>query len=196
VNDDLRKRMLGIDPMATGKPTEPVTSESSRLLLEGIMTTETQKETPAAKKTNGSQRWLAAAAALIVVVGGYAVFSNSSEPAGPPLELALPDGTSMASCLAFSTEILAGMPVAFEGTASSVADGSVTLDVDHWYTGGDASVVILTAAPAAPALIGGVDFVAGEQYLVTATDGNVNACGYSGESTPEMRAAFEEAFGA
>jgi hypothetical protein len=35
----------------------------------------------------------------------------------------------------------------------------------------------------------------GEQYLITATDGNVNYCGFSGPSTPELRSAFEEAFG-
>jgi hypothetical protein len=29
---------------------------------------------------------------------------------------------------------------------------------------------------------------------VTATNGNVNSCGYTGAATPEMEAAFERAF--
>jgi hypothetical protein len=41
-----------------------------------------------------------------------------------------------------------------------------------------------------------VPFEAGGQYLITAYDGNVNYCGFSGPSTPELRSAYEEAFGA
>ena len=41
----------------------------------------------------------------------------------------------------------------------------------------------------------GVELVAGEEYLLTATDGVVNGCGFSGPSTPELEAAFDEAFG-
>jgi hypothetical protein len=44
------------------------------------------------------------------------------------------------------------------------------------------------------ALIGGIPFEVGGQYLVTAYDGNVNYCGFTGESTPELKDAFEEAF--
>jgi len=44
------------------------------------------------------------------------------------------------------------------------------------------------------ALIGGIDFVEGEQYLITASEGNVNYCGFSGPATPEYRSAFEEVF--
>jgi hypothetical protein len=46
------------------------------------------------------------------------------------------------------------------------------------------------------ALIAGFPFEVGAQYLITAYDGNVNYCGFSGPSTPEFRAAFEQAFGA
>ncbi len=37
-------------------------------------------------------------------------------------------------------------------------------------------------------------FRVGERYLVTATDGTVNGCGFSGPATPELERAFEEAF--
>jgi hypothetical protein len=45
------------------------------------------------------------------------------------------------------------------------------------------------------ALEGGVEFADGQTYLVTATDGTVNGCGYSGLATPELQSAFDSAFG-
>ena len=100
----------------------------------------------------------------------------------------------MASCIAFEVGFLAEMPVAFEGTVTSVNGDAVTLSVDHWYKGGDATTVELNAPQGLEALIGGIEFVDGEQYLISATEGNVNYCGFSGPSTDEFRAAFEEAF--
>jgi hypothetical protein len=87
------------------------------------------------------------------------------------------------------------MPVAFEGTVVASEGDSVTLDVDRWFKGGEASQVVLRAPQGLEALIDGIAFEVGSQYLITATDGNVNYCGFSAKSTPEMRAAFEEAFG-
>jgi hypothetical protein len=86
------------------------------------------------------------------------------------------------------------MPLAFEGTVTGVDGDVVTLDVDRWFKGGDATQVTITAPAGFEALIGGIEFDEGAQYLITATDGVVNYCGFSGPSTPEMRAAFEEAF--
>lgn len=101
----------------------------------------------------------------------------------------------MASCLAFDPAILADMPVAFEGTVTAVDGNQVTLDVDHWFKGGDTDEVIVTAPQGLEALIGGISFEDGEQYLVSASEGQVNYCGFSGQSTTELRAGFEEAFG-
>jgi hypothetical protein len=36
--------------------------------------------------------------------------------------------------------------------------------------------------------------VAGDQYLISAQGGSVNYCGFSGPSTPDLRAGFETAF--
>ena len=97
-------------------------------------------------------------------------------------------------CMVFDTAILADMPVAFEGTVTSVDGDVVTLEVDRWFTDGDATQVTLNAPQGMEALIDGIAFEVGGQYLITATDGAVNYCGYSAASTPEMRAAFEQAF--
>ena len=56
--------------------------------------------------------------------------------------------------------------------------------------------MILNAPQGMEALIAGIPFEVGGQYLITAYDGNVNYCGFSGPSTPELRAAYEQAFGA
>ncbi len=194
MSDELRNRLQSIDPMAPGVPTESVTSESSRRLLEETMAIEVGAQASDAARTGRGRWYLAVAAALALVFGGFAVFSGGGKPTGQPLELALGSSNAMASCIQFSVEILKDMPVAFEATAVDVSDGKVTLDVDHWFSGGDAESVTLNATVGSPALIGSVDFVEGEQYLITATNGTVNACGFSGPATPELRSAFEEAF--
>lgn len=200
MTDELRKRLSRLDPMASDVPTEPVTTESSQQLLEEIMTTP-NVEQPGSSGTPNKRPWIAAVAAaavVIVAIGAVGLLSrDGGDPvaAGPPLELNAGGDDVMASCIAFSVEYLAPMPVAFEGTVVTAEGDTVTLDVDTWFKGGDAAQVVLNAPQGLEALIGGFPFEVGTQYLITASEGNVNYCGFSGESTPEMRAAFEEAFG-
>jgi hypothetical protein len=129
-------------------------------------------------------------AVVVAVVGALALGGGSGEP------LVLNAGTDdpMAMCIVFSVEELAKAPVAFEGTVTDSSGGTVTLDVDEWFKGGDADQVILEAPAGMEALIGGIPFTVGDAYLITAYDGTVNYCGFSGPSTPELRSAFEAAF--
>lgn len=157
-------------------------------------------ETPTAPTRPGARRWYlvtAAAVAVAVAISIPALVGGSpgTTVAGSPLELSLGEGPGLASCIAFDTAILADMPTAFEGTVTAVDGEQVTLTVDRWFRGGDAATVELHAPAGMQALIGGIDFVEGGQYLVSATEGNVNYCGYTDASTPELRAAFERAFG-
>jgi hypothetical protein len=200
VTDELRNRLSRLDPMASDVPTEPVTSESSRQLLEEIMTTP-NAEQPGSTGTTNKRPWLvavAAAAVVIVAVGAVGLLTRDggTDPvaSGPPLELNAGGEDPMAMCIMFSVEELAKAQMAFEGTVTSVDGNVVTLDVDTWFKGGDASQVVLNAPQGLEALIDGFAFEEGSQYLITAYDGNVNYCGFSAKSTPEMRAAFEEAF--
>jgi hypothetical protein len=170
--------------------------------LEEIMNTQ-MTEQPENQPAPVRSRWVlgvAAAAALVVAVGGALALTNggSADPtvaAGPPLELNAGTNDSMAMCIVFDVEFLAPMPVAFEGTVTEVEGDRVTLTADHWFKGGDASQVVINAPQGLEALIASFPLELGEQYLITATDGNVNYCGFSGPSTPELRSAFEEAFG-
>ncbi|MDH4116752.1 MAG: hypothetical protein OEX04_09475 [Acidimicrobiia bacterium] len=156
----------------------------------------TQDERPIAVKWYAAAAAVVAIAALATLPGLLGGSSTPTTVVSQPLALSLGESNSMASCIAFDTDFLAQMPVAFEGTVTEVGDDRVTLSVDHWFAGAGAAVVELAAPAGLLALIDGIEFVQGSQYLITATDGTVNYCGFSGLSTPELRVAFEEAFGA
>jgi hypothetical protein len=113
------------------------------------------------------------------------------------LELSLGTGDGLASCLAFEVAVLADMSPAFAATVSSVDDETVVLTVDRWYAGDAGTDLVELHAPSGlEALIGGFPFVQGQQYLITAANGSVNYCGYSGPATPELTTAFNQAFAA
>ncbi|MGD2042143.1 MAG: hypothetical protein PVJ28_00720, partial [Acidimicrobiia bacterium] len=102
----------------------------------------------------------------------------------------------MASCIMFSPEELDRVAeIAFAGRVAAVDGPTITLSVDTWYRGDDAvETVVLNAPQGMEALIGGIPFAVGEEYLITAQGGSVNYCGFSGPATPEYREAFETAF--
>lgn len=133
---------------------------------------------------------------VVAIAVTIALFSNDSGTAtgDDALELSLGESSALASCLQFDVAILADMPVAFQGTATSVEDSAVTISVDRWFKGGDADAVRLTAEHQSPALIAGFEMEPGEQYLIAATNGTVNYCGYSGPVNPELLAGYEAAF--
>ena len=70
----------------------------------------------------------------------------------------------------------------------------MVLDVDRWYAGGDADRVQLRGADQSVAL-DGVEFVVGEDYLVTAAEGVVQVCGVSGPATPELEQLYDGWYG-
>lgn len=164
--------------------------------------TDTQT-TPAPAETRRNQRLplLAAAAVLVVagVVGAIALTGGDDPASSPPLALSVPDagGAALSSCLAFDPAVLAGMELAFDGTAVAVEPGTVTLEVTRWYQGGTAETVALSVPGGGDAFVNidGVAFEQGERYLISASDGTVNFCGFSGPWSPELEAGFQQAFG-
>ncbi len=195
-NDDLRKRLAKSNPTPPTEPVDPITSDRARALMEDIMTTETS----APRVDQRRVRMIGAvAAALVVVIGGAAILGggNSTDPASnPPLVLTANGGDAMASCLPFDVEILKEMSPAFGGKVIGLTDSVATIEVDRWFTGGDAAVVEIQYTPGFEALIGTPSLEVGQRYLITATDGVVNGCGYSGIATADYEASFVEAFGA
>ncbi|HEX4977089.1 MAG TPA: hypothetical protein VFV40_04410 [Nocardioides sp.] len=199
MTDDLRERLRAADPVAAA------TTDPSRIrtLAEAAMSTtldDTGTTTPAGGRRTGTGLRLLAAAAALAAIGTAALLAlgPDDEPLAAPetLELALPAGDVMSSCVQYSVEILADMPVAFAGTATDVGDGAVRLEVDRWYRGGSADVVELENPTGPMTSIDGVEFAAGSRYLVTASqDGTVNGCGYTTVWTEPMAQDFATAFG-
>lgn len=200
MTDELRKRLARIDPMHPGVPTRSVTDETSRQRLETIMSTRTRERTPAGAPNRSWIPAVAALAALVVAVVGIITLGGgpgAAPQAASPLELDAGSEDPMAMCIVFTPEELARVAdIAFEGTVTAVEGSRVTLTVNQWFKGGQPTTeVVLNAPLGMEALIGGIPFEVGEQYLISAQEGTVNYCGFSGPSTPEYRAAFETAFG-
>ncbi len=198
-DDALRARLAKLDPMPPSVAVDPSTSLRAHELLERAMTVTSEQQTPDAPSSPGWRRpsVLAAAAVAVLALGVGGVLAGGGDgnpPAKAKTSVALQSaggGVTLDSCLMFSVDILRDMPLAFAGTASEVTDEQVTLTVDRWYKGGSADVVtidtpVTSAGPGA--------FVQGKAYLVTATNGTVNGCGYTGEATPDLQKYFDEAF--
>ena len=190
-DDDLRNRLAASNPTPPSEPVDPITSYRARALMENIMTTTTTKPRIEPRRSGLIG---AVAAALVVVIGGATLFGPGTS--GDPLVLAGPGGDPMASCLPFEVGTLRGMNPAFGGTVVELTDSVATLEVDRWFTSGDAEIVEIEYTPGFEALIGTPTLEVGQRYLITATNGTVNGCGYSGVATPEYEAAFDQAFGA
>jgi hypothetical protein len=216
-DDELRARLSKMDPLPISVPVDPYTSLRAQDILERVMTTQIHDK----NQKNTDQRWrkpalLTAAAAAVVALGIVALGLTSGGPTTPTkakTTLALKvenSGNNAASCIKFSIPFLRDAEMAFSGTVTSVSDSTVptlsdmtvTLTVDHWYKGGTADLVTLTTmtdhaltpTTFAGVSVDGVDFTQGKRYLVTATNGTVNGCGFTMEATPELEKAFAEAF--
>lgn len=185
-DDELRAALAAADPAPPSVP--PL----SRELLERTMTL---PATSPAVDLVRKRMWLPAAAAIVAAAAGaYALTSGGEQT---ELQLALPggDGAMMASCVPVEAQFLADMPVALAGTVTDVSGNEVRLEVTRWYRGGDAGTVVLTnLSPDMQALLGATDFRAGQDYLVSASDGTVNACGFSGPASAELQSVYDKAF--
>jgi hypothetical protein len=203
-DDELRNRLARLDPQADS-PVDPFTSPRAQDLLERSMTTtELTNETPSQPSNN--RRWLPVAAAASVAAAGIvaAVVMTNDSPTAPTakqkttLALSAPasaGGPIMGSCIRFDVELLKAEPVAFAGTVTAVSPTSVTLDVTKWFKGGTADQVTVTTPDNSSVALEGVEFTKGEDVLVSAFDGTVVSCGFSGADDPTLRKAYEDAFG-
>ncbi len=203
--DALRDRLAAVDP-ARRVSINPIPDH----LMEHIMTTTpTLNDTPTGAAgptpTAPGRRWKlpaaiggAAAAVAAAAIGVATLGGGNAAVTAEPLELSGGGGDIMASCLPFSVEILAEMPTAFEGTVTAVDGPTVTLEIDRWFadgTGSAAESAVVNAPEGMEALIGGIAFEPGSQYLISAdAEGNVSYCGYTAPSTDELRSSFEAAF--
>jgi hypothetical protein len=153
----------------------------------------------------------AAAVVLAATAGGFllrgddgATGADRGGTADDPAAVAAPTVTdltlgaedTMAMCMAVSDDALSPMPVAFSGEVTEKGDDEVLIDVDTWYRGGHTDQVRLSAPDMSMTSLGSsIDFTVGSRYLVTALDGTVSYCGFSGPWTQELADAYAAAFG-
>jgi len=205
-DDELRTRLARIDPAGPDVPVDPATSPRAAELMERAMRTSTDAEPdvdlPRSRPGRRPAWWAAGIAAVAAVAAAVFVFGGSSVPDGggspggndaTTLPLSMPV-TPEARCRAFDVAVLRTMQVAFEGTVTATDGERTTLTVDRWFTGGDADRVTIDVPDGRTSESLGIEFRSGARYLVTATDGTVNGCGYSGPATAELESAFADAF--
>lgn len=120
--------------------------------------------------------------------------ADEQSPGGVTTTLGV-DAAPSARCMVPSAEVLAHQQVAVEATVVEITDSEVRLRAEDWYAGGSTPYVVVDAQdPSLVDLVLGADFTVGERYLVSATDGQVSLCGFSGPATPRLRALYVTAF--
>jgi hypothetical protein len=203
-DDELLARLRAADPARR----DARAADASTMAASWIddLTEATMNETREPTETpSRPRRWLPAAATAAVLaaigitlaVGGGDGDAPPAAQPGTTLTLGLAADDAAASCIGVSVETLRPMEVAFSGTATAVEEKAVTITPDRWYKGGNGATAVrlTTMGPEMVALLGNVQFEEGKRYLITATNSQVNACGFSAEWSPEMAAMFEQAFG-
>lgn len=209
-DDELQQWLQTRDPASSLPPADPTWVAR---LLEDTMSADLETHHTETRESGTRNRspltWLVAAAAVLVAgLGVFWLVTDDPEypnvPAAgdrpsvssPPTvtELAAAPPTS-AKCMVPNAEILSQAGIAFSGTVQEVGDDVVVLAPDRFYTGEPTALVEVRSDPAMlQALIGAVDFKEGQRYLVSATDGRVTVCGFSGPYAEDLAALYTAAF--
>lgn len=151
--------------------------------------------------------WLVAVTVVLVIAGAtlFALLGRDSDddepPSGTTSGAVAPDTVELVAevsserCMLPDVGILRQQDLAFDGVVRSVAGGHATLEPTHFFAGDETGVVIVKAPDGdLQALLSAVDFREGERYLVSATDGRVTLCGFSGPHTEALAQLYAEAF--
>jgi len=216
-DERLRALLRRGDPAGSLPPADPA---ALSMLLEDIMSADLDVRAAEPLATEPRRRtratWLVAAAAVAVIAAGgaFAVagltgndakvpqadHSTSVAPvrAGAPLagqttDLSVNTNTR---CVAQPTAaMLAQYDQAFEGTVTSIQGDTVTLQASEVYNGQVGETVQVTAPPAGlDKLLSQLKFQVGGTYLVSAYQGSVSMCGFSGPASGDLQQLFKEAF--
>lgn len=213
----LRALLARTDPARSLTPADP--HGLARLLEDTMndadtMTGTTSSGTTTPVRQRGVLSWVAGAAAVAVIAGGgFAVASSmgGDDPVKPqaagtpsdttsattdPVVVTLQAPTLGAKCAVPTPEILSQFDTSFTGTVTAIDGDVVTLTPTETFNGESADEIeIVGATPDSRALGGQVAFEVGQTYFVSATDGQVSACGYSGvTSDSELAQLYDVAF--
>jgi hypothetical protein len=209
-DDELRAALSRRDP-AVGQPVGAASGPQARALWERTMNTPVDQHTTSPTTAPGARaavpsrprrRLVFALAAAVLATGGVGaaialgpMTPDQAPQAAPVMALQVPEADVSQACAEFDVAFLQGMPVAFQGEVVEVSDTSAVLEVDRWFRGGQDDVTTVRVSTPGPEVSESVEMTQGKTYLVSAQDGFVSSCGYTGELTPDLLASFEEAFG-
>lgn len=207
MNDDELRALLSRRDPAADRPADAGSSPKAQALWESIMSTSVDERTSASRTSTPARprrrmAMIAAAAAAVTaigvgtaIIGQYAAPERTS-PTASAMALRFQDSGLAEACAPFEVAFLQQMPVAFQGKVVETGDTSTVLRVDRWFRGGQDGVTTVRVSTPGPDNSESVHFGMGETYLVSARDGVVSSCGYTGGLTPEFLADYEKAFGA
>ena len=142
-----------------------------------------------------------AVAVLVAGCGGDDSSSGASEPAGsgpgtPEAIVLQLDPAVATKCIMPNAKTLSGFTEAFDGTVTKVDGNEATLDVDHWYAGGDdAPQVIVQTVDGGMSEAGLFELEEGKRYLISGQEGGVSLCGFSAAWSPDLESLYQKAFG-
>lgn len=220
---ELRALLRGGDPAGSLSPADPAALASllEDIMSADLDVRPETDDGTRATGTHGRNRvtWLVAAAAVaaIAAVGGFAISGlggngGDADPpqAGPKPTVTVAEhqapvagestdltaGSADTKCVAEPTAaMLAQYDQAFEGTVTSIEGTTVTLEATDVYQG-EVGETVQVQAPAGPfqAMIQQVQFQVGGTYLVSAYQGAVSMCGFSGPASGDLQRLFTEAF--
>jgi hypothetical protein len=195
----LLSRMQAADP-ASSLP--PAGDDRVAQLLEAAMS-DTQLHTTESRETGTRDRgpltWLVAAAAVVLIAaaGVFALANHDVKhaPSAQPSVTQLSVAPASGRCILANVGVLKAQTVAFRGTLTTLADGTATFAVSHWYRGGptDVAKVVAPQSLLRP-LVESARFKVGDDYLVSAHDGQVTACGYSGPASGPLASLYSQAY--
>ncbi|MEU8656417.1 hypothetical protein [Actinoplanes philippinensis] len=191
-DDDLRARLRRTDPAASLEPAPP--AQIAQLVEEAM--------------SRNTRRWALPVAAVLVLIAGGAAWAVT-RPSTPDNPVAAPTPTASATVVSLTAagvqakcrepepqRLAESADFAFEGTVRTIENGRVTLTVSKVFKGAAATEVrVAQAGESSEQMLGSGKFETGKDYLVSASDGSVLICGYSGEADSiGLRELYEKAF--
>jgi hypothetical protein len=195
-------RLQAADPAASLSPADP---DRLAQLMEATTTdTRTEREITESREMHTHGRspltWLVAAAAVVLIAGaGFFALGNrghettpQAAPSVTQLSVAAPQGR----CMVPNVNVLKVQTVAFRATITGLTAGEITFSVHHWYKGGPTTLAKVVAPQTAlRPLVASAKFKLGGDYLVSAHDGQVTACGFSAPYTASLAGLYGQAYG-
>lgn len=184
-----------IDPLEV--PTD-TTGAHARALFQEVTSMDTMEREAPTKRPTRNRMVLAvsgATAAVLLVASIALLGGNGAQPeiiaGGDPV-----GGAGM--CVeTYDLNTLINRDFAFDGTVTSASGDQVTFDVGVWYAGGDDQSATFLAQGFAPGSVSslGSGLEIGERYLVSGSQGNVWACGFTMTYDTAIAEQWAAAFG-